>query len=171
MSRIIDLSPYCQYFWRSLEKLFRNKQLNFHMITTFSTNINLASEIAIQQTYFYHSSMTNFERFWQWNVYWHDSDWPAKSIWYNKPQNSAWETSPNRIFKEYNQLVWILFSRTSRYCRSCKSGLKILKNFMWCSARFNFRSSTVFDLCQWYEPSCRMRLVPICRWFMPALPA
>ena len=33
----------------------------------------------------------------------------------------------------------------SLYCRSCKSGFKILKNFMWCSARFNFRSPTVFD--------------------------
>ena len=27
---------------------------------------------------------------------------------------------------------------------------------LWCSTRFNFRSSTVFDLRQWYEPSCRM---------------
>ena len=30
----------------------------------------------------------------------------------------------------------------------CKSGFKIAKNFMWCSARLNFRSSTDFDLCQ-----------------------
>ena len=28
---------------------------------------------------------------------------------------------------------------------------KFFKNFMWCSARFDFRSSTVFDLCQWSQ--------------------
>ena len=31
-----------------------------------------------------------FEKFWQRYVYWHDSDWPAKSIWYDEPQNSTW---------------------------------------------------------------------------------
>ena len=140
------------------------------MITTFSMNINLVSEITIQQTYFYHSSVAKFRKVLTTEfIYWHDSEWSTKNIWYDKPQNSAWQTSSNRLFKECNQLVWILFSRTSLYCRSCKSGFKILKNFMWCSAKFNFRSSTVFDLCQWYEPSCRMRLVPICRWFLPAL--
>ena len=141
------------------------------MITTFSININVVTEITIRQTYFYHSSMTKFWKVlttefilaWSWLT--------TKSIWYDKAQNSAWQISSNRLFKEYNQLVWILFSRTSLYCRSCKSGFKILKNFMWCSARFSFRSSTVFDLCKWYEQSCRMQLVPICRWFMPALPA
>ena len=30
---------------------------------------------------------------------------------------------------------------------------------MWFSARFNFRPSTVFGLCQWYEPSSRIHLV------------
>ena len=41
--------------------------------------------------------------------------------------------------------TWILFSRASLYCRSCKSGFKLRKYFM-CSTRFNFRASTVFDL-------------------------
>ena len=41
---------------------------------------------------------------------------------------------------------------------SCKSGFKILKNFIWCSARFNFRSSTVFDLCPWYEQAVKCDL-------------
>ena len=37
-------------------------------------------------------------------------------------------------------------------------------NISWgCSARFNFRSSTVFELCQRYDPSYRMRLLLICR--------
>ena len=107
MSQIIDLFSYCQYFRRSLKKLFPNKQQA---------------------------------------LYWHDSDWPTKSIWYDKPQNPTWQTSSNRLFKESNQLVWIIFSRTSLYCRSSKSGFKLLKNFMWCSARFNFRSFTVFDM-------------------------
>ena len=39
------------------------------------------------------------------------------------------------------------------------------------SAMFNFRSSTVSDLCQWCDPSCRIWLVPICTWFMPAIPS
>ena len=39
------------------------------------------------------------------------------------------------------------------------------------SAMFNFRSSTVSDLCQWCEPSCRIWLAPICTWFMPAIPS
>ena len=30
------------------------------------------------------------EMFWQQSLYWHDSDWPTKSIQYNKPQNSVW---------------------------------------------------------------------------------
>ena len=31
-----------------------------------------------------------FEKCWQRCVYWDDSDWPAKSIWYDEPQNSTW---------------------------------------------------------------------------------
>ena len=52
----------------------------------------------------------NFERFWWQSLYWHDSDWPTKSIWFDKPRNSAWQTSSDRLFKEYNQLVWIILA-------------------------------------------------------------
>ena len=164
MSRIIDLSPYCQYFWRSLEKLFRNKQLNFHMITTFSININLASEIAIQQTYFYHSSMTNFERFWQWNVYWHDSDWPAK----------AFDTINHKIL--LNKLLPIGFSKNSiswyeSYLAECHFTVEIadqVSKFSNISCGVS-QGSILGPLLLWYEPSCRMGLVLICRWFIHAL--
>ena len=48
-----------------------------------------------------------------------------------------------------NTISWYeSFSKKSLYCISCNSGSKIRKHIMWCSARFNFRSSTVFDLCQ-----------------------
>ena len=43
-----------------IEKLLTKKRLNFKIITRFSLNINLVSEITIQQTYFYHSSMIDF---------------------------------------------------------------------------------------------------------------
>ena len=33
------------------------------------------------------SQWKNLEMFWQQSVYWRNSDWPAKSIWYDKPQN------------------------------------------------------------------------------------
>ena len=98
-----------------------------------------------------------FERLWQQNIYWHDSDWPTKDIWHDK-QNTAWETSSNRLFEEYDLLVWILFSRASLYRKSCKLGFKIRTYFIWCYARFIFKPSTLFNLCQWYEPNCRMDL-------------
>ena len=44
-------------FRRSLKKLFTNKQLT---LITFSININLALKVTIQQTYFYHFSVTTF---------------------------------------------------------------------------------------------------------------
>ena len=41
-------------------------------------------------------------------------------------------------------------------------------NQIW---KFSFRPSTIFDLWEWYQSSCRMWLTLICRWFMLALPA
>ena len=41
-------------------------------------------------------------------------------------------------------MVWIVFSRASLYCRSCKLGFKIRKNFIWCSARFNLSTLLFF---------------------------
>ena len=49
MFQIIDLFPYCKYFRRSLKKLFTNKQIHFSIITAFSININLVSEITIKR--------------------------------------------------------------------------------------------------------------------------
>ena len=48
-----------------------------------------------------------------------------------------------------------------------RSRVYIVKTFLLS----NFRSSAIFDLCQWYDKSCRMQLVLICRWFIIALPA
>ena len=139
------------------------------MITTFSININLPSEVTIQQTYFYHFSMTKICYFLK------NTDMILIDL------RKVFDTINLKILLdkllpigfiiEYYQLVWTVFSRASLYCRCCKSGFKIHKYLLSCSTRFNFRSSTVFDLCQLYESRCRMRLVLTCRWFMVALTA
>ena len=49
-----------------------------------------------------------------------------------------------------NTISWYEFYLAQRHftVEVVKSGFKILKNFMWYSARVNFSSSSVFDLCQ-----------------------
>ena len=42
--------------------------------------------------------------FWQQSVYWRNSDWPAKSIWYDKPQNLLDKLLPIGFSK--NTISW-----------------------------------------------------------------
>ena len=61
MSQITNLSiSLLPILSKVIERLFTNKQLNFQMITTYSINNNLASEVTIQQTYFYHFPIKKF---------------------------------------------------------------------------------------------------------------
>ena len=137
------------------------------MITTFSIHINLASEVTIQQTYFYHFLMTKFWKVLTTNVY-------TRMILINLQK--AFDTINYKILLDKllpigfskNAINWYESSLAERHFTGEVANQEIRKCFMWCSARFNFKSSTVFHLCQWYEPSCRMRLVRIFRSFIAA---
>ena len=128
---------------------------------TFSININLASEVTIHQTYFYHFSVAKFLKGFNNGMY------TGMNL---IDLQKAFDTTKHKIL--IDKLLPIGFSKNSisRYesflaechftVRICKLGFKIHKYFM---ASFNFRSYTVFLLHQLYESNCRMQLVLICR--------
>ena len=171
MLQFIDLSPYCQYFRRSMKKLFTNKQLNFQMITAIwyksgfknnhSTNLFLSFLndkglkgflngmctgiilIDLQKAF----DMINHKIL----LY------KLLLIGFSKNTISWYEFN-----LEEHHFTLEVAGCVSKLIQNFKIGFR--KYFMWCSARSNIRCSTVSDLCQWYEPiSCRMRLVTICR--------
>ena len=142
------------------------------MIATFSININLVSEMAIQQTYLYHSSV----------VKGFDNGVCTGMILIDLQK--ALDTVNHKILLDKllpigfsnNTISWYESYLAERHF-TAEVANRVSKfhiqntTFLWYSVRFNFRPSTVFDFCQRYEPSYRMRLVPICRRFLPALPA
>ena len=68
------------------------------------------------------------------------------------------------LTREYDQFVWVPFSRASLYCKSCKLGFKIHKYFIQCSTKNSILSPLLlFLICVDDDMSqtCGIQLVSI----------